>query len=188
MNVRVRSAAKDPRPLRLEPLPLDLLNTSWIDNGQVRDLLETVSGAAVWLNSAVLDAEQVPDLVNETHRRSLCAARDRIRAIAEHPHAATARRDFNEVLAHGHRSCYLGKDGPATDLVVDKPQWVVPWLAAEAYLDLLAGMPDRIRQCQHPQCVLWYLDTSPSGTRRWCSMTLCGNRVKAGRHYQRRLK
>ncbi|OPX12458.1 CGNR zinc finger domain-containing protein, partial [Gordonia sp. i37] len=47
-----------------------------------------------------------------------------------------------------------------------------------------ARVPDRIRQCQHPQCVLWYLDTSRSGTRRWCSMAICGNRTKARRHQQ----
>ncbi|WP_245997945.1 CGNR zinc finger domain-containing protein [Nocardia pseudobrasiliensis] len=30
-----------------------------------------------------------------------------------------------------------------------------------------------------------YLDPSPSGRRRWCSMATCGNRAKARRHYDR---
>jgi predicted RNA-binding Zn ribbon-like protein len=33
--------------------------------------------------------------------------------------------------------------------------------------------------------VLWFHDTTRSGTRRWCSMTACGNRLKARRHYRR---
>jgi predicted RNA-binding Zn ribbon-like protein len=81
---------------------------------------------------------------------------------------------------------YLRADGPTTEVVVDDGHWLVPWLAGEAYFDLVNRVPDRIQQCQHPQCVLWYLDTSPSGTRRWCSMTICGNRVKARRHYKRK--
>lgn len=76
--------------------------------------------------------------------------------------------------------------GPASSVTIDDPAWLVPWLAAETYLDLLTTRPDRIRQCQRPQCVLWYLDTSRSGTRRWCSMAVCGNRTKAQRHHRGR--
>ncbi|MEI7986517.1 MAG: CGNR zinc finger domain-containing protein [Armatimonadota bacterium] len=37
----------------------------------------------------------------------------------------------------------------------------------------------KVRKCANPQCVLWYLDTTKSRTRRWCSMTMCGNVEKA---------
>jgi predicted RNA-binding Zn ribbon-like protein len=33
--------------------------------------------------------------------------------------------------------------------------------------------------------VLWFYDTTRNGTRRWCSMAICGNRAKAHRHYDR---
>ena len=36
----------------------------------------------------------------------------------------------------------------------------------------------RIRECSADDCRLVYLDTSRSGTRRWCSMQRCGNRAK----------
>jgi len=49
-------------------------------------------------------------------------------------------------------------------------------------LELLAQAPDRIRRCQNPGCVLWFFDTTRNGTRRWCSMEVCGNRAKARRH------
>jgi len=41
----------------------------------------------------------------------------------------------------------------------------------------------RVRQCG--QCVLHFLDTSKKGTRRWCSMQLCGNRQKVAAYAQR---
>jgi predicted RNA-binding Zn ribbon-like protein len=42
-----------------------------------------------------------------------------------------------------------------------------------------------VRRCAHPACILWFLDTSRSGARRWHDMATCGNRVKARRHYER---
>jgi predicted RNA-binding Zn ribbon-like protein len=33
--------------------------------------------------------------------------------------------------------------------------------------------------------LLHFYDTTKSGTRRWCSMAVCGNRAKAARHYER---
>jgi len=42
---------------------------------------------------------------------------------------------------------------------------------------------DRIRQCE--ACVLHFFDTSKKGSRRWCSMNICGNKQKVAA-YQRR--
>jgi predicted RNA-binding Zn ribbon-like protein len=42
---------------------------------------------------------------------------------------------------------------------------------------------DRIRKCEHDQCILHFVDTSKAGKRRWCSMTTCGNRYKAQTYY-----
>jgi predicted RNA-binding Zn ribbon-like protein len=51
---------------------------------------------------------------------------------------------------------------------------------AEAVATLLAeGDFTLVRQCEHPECVLWFYDRTKSHRRRWCSMALCGNRHKA---------
>lgn len=42
----------------------------------------------------------------------------------------------------------------------------------------------RVRKCEH--CVLLFHDTSKIGTRRWCSMRLCGNRAKVAAYAARR--
>jgi predicted RNA-binding Zn ribbon-like protein len=46
-------------------------------------------------------------------------------------------------------------------------------------------MPGRLRPCANPECRLFLLDESRSGTARWCSMATCGNRLKARRHHAR---
>ena len=43
----------------------------------------------------------------------------------------------------------------------------------------------RVRHCANDRCLWLFLDDSKSGTRRWCSMSACGNRAKAHRHYVR---
>jgi predicted RNA-binding Zn ribbon-like protein len=42
---------------------------------------------------------------------------------------------------------------------------------------------NRVRKCG--QCVLHFHDTSKKGTRRWCSMQLCGNRLKVAAYAAR---
>jgi predicted RNA-binding Zn ribbon-like protein len=41
----------------------------------------------------------------------------------------------------------------------------------------------RVRKCDH--CVLHFFDDSKKGTRRWCSMKLCGNRLKVAAYAAR---
>ncbi|MEQ8816627.1 MAG: ABATE domain-containing protein [Thalassobaculum sp.] len=53
--------------------------------------------------------------------------------------------------------------------------------------DLLTGPRlTRVRQCANERCRWLFLDDSKSANRRWCSMSQCGNRAKAHRHYVRR--
>jgi predicted RNA-binding Zn ribbon-like protein len=56
---------------------------------------------------------------------------------------------------------------------------------AESTAQLLVE-PDhsRLRRCE--ACVLHFLDTSKKGSRRWCSMNICGNKLKVAAYQQRR--
>ena len=47
------------------------------------------------------------------------------------------------------------------------------------------GDPRRLRICDNHACRWLFYDTSRPGTRRWCDMTVCGNRAKAKRHRER---
>jgi predicted RNA-binding Zn ribbon-like protein len=41
------------------------------------------------------------------------------------------------------------------------------------------------RADSNDECRLFPLDRSKANAARWCSMAVCGNRIKARRHYQR---
>jgi len=57
---------------------------------------------------------------------------------------------------------------------------------AQSASDLLCyGDRKLLKKCENPTCVLYFYDTTKNHTRRWCSMTTCGNRAKAAAHYRR---
>ncbi|WP_280233033.1 CGNR zinc finger domain-containing protein [Nocardia cyriacigeorgica] len=167
----------DPRPHLGEPLALDLLNTRWIDNGP-QDLLTDTAGLRIWLNSAGLSEHAADDAT----LTAVLAARSAIYDVVRHDN----RTALNEVLEHGRIRRALAETGPADLPEIPDPAWQPGWLAADDLLRLLAKAPDRIRQCDHPDCVLFFFDTSKNGTRRWHSMASCGNRAKAARHYAKK--
>ncbi|GAA2248722.1 MULTISPECIES: CGNR zinc finger domain-containing protein [Kitasatospora] len=168
---------QDPRPLRGEPLSLDLLNTRWHDE----QLFRQPHGLAVWLASNNLTgrAPDTPETLD-----ALLQARAALLALRADPQDTTA---LNAVLAHGRICRTLDADGqPQEEPEVTDPVWLPAWLAADDYLRLLARGPSRIRECVHDSCILTFFDTSQNGRRRWCDMASCGNRAKAARHYAQR--
>lgn len=58
-------------------------------------------------------------------------------------------------------------------------------IAREAVGVFAGEAAGRIRTCGADDCGIVYLDTSRSGTRRWCSMQRCGNRAKVRAHRAR---
>jgi predicted RNA-binding Zn ribbon-like protein len=174
-------AQPDPRPLVGEPRPLDLLNTEWIAEGRRHDLLEDLAGVRVWLATNDISAPATVPV-----RDNLVEARGAVRATLSEPSDADARRQVDQVLSHARLRFSLGAGhDPVREVEVDDQAWLPAAIAALDLLDLLRDRPDRIRPCAHPDCILWFLDTSRNGTRRWCSMAACGNRAKAQRHYSR---
>jgi predicted RNA-binding Zn ribbon-like protein len=171
----------DPRPLPDEPLALDLLNTQWLPSGTPVDLLATPAGTRTWLAAAGAAASPVPGT-----EEALAQARQAIRNVVSGQGGAAGLNQLNAVLGHGRLRLSIGPPmNPRQTLEVDDPAWRPAVMAAANLLELLAQAPDRIRRCQNPACVLWFFDTTRNGTRRWCSMTTCGNRAKARRHYDR---
>ena len=63
------------------------------------------------------------------------------------------------------------------------------WPVARSAADLITSEDlERVRQCARDGCDWLFVDTSKNHSRRWCSMDLCGSRVKAKRYYQRKRK
>jgi predicted RNA-binding Zn ribbon-like protein len=59
-------------------------------------------------------------------------------------------------------------------------------LARDAISLLTGQYAGRIKECEHPECSLLFLDDSQSGNRRWCSMRRCGNLTKVAGYRSRR--
>lgn len=92
--------------------------------------------------------------------------------------AEDANRQQRLVPANGRLEWRWRNDDGALERVL--------WPVAHAAADLLTS--DRLvilRECASDTCEWLFLDRSHSRTKRWCSMSGCGNRAKARRHYER---
>ena len=57
-------------------------------------------------------------------------------------------------------------------------EWLLAAIARSAAEIIAEGPRARLRLCANPRCGLLFYDTSRTHRRRWCSMTVCGNRHK----------
>jgi predicted RNA-binding Zn ribbon-like protein len=141
---------------------LDLLNTTPVIDGQMVDKLD---GGWLRTHGAPKDVDAVRALRDDLQRV--------VRAQAD---AAMLRR----YLADVHQVPEIRADGVAWSLEADWPARLVL-----AWGELARDMPGRLRPCANEECLLFLIDHSRAGTARWCSMSGCGNRMKARRHYSR---
>ncbi len=170
------------RPLEGEPLALDLLNTAWLKQGRPLD----------WLSSAELIAafasqHDVAATTAEASRMMtpLRRAREAILKLLQQVKDPNNVKRINQILQRGRLKLSMAGEGPTMVLQAEPGDWTLAVRAVYDATQLLAQRAERIRCCAHPNCTLWFLDTSRNGMRRWCSMASCGNRAKAKRHYQR---
>jgi predicted RNA-binding Zn ribbon-like protein len=66
---------------------------------------------------------------------------------------------------------------------LDRLIWPV---ARDAAVFLTSADLSRLRKCGNPRCRWVFQDGTRNGTRRWCTMAVCGNRAKVRRYYARR--
>ncbi len=92
--------------------------------------------------------------------------------------AAVARASVKRRLTmKGTRGTWRWDERAMPDF--DRVLWPAAWSAAEL---LASADVDRVRQCAGSGCAWLVLDRSKSRSRRWCDMSICGNRAKARRH------
>jgi predicted RNA-binding Zn ribbon-like protein len=185
---------------------LDFVNTEVAVEGVPRDLLGGLNDLAAWLVAAgALDSASARKALarwggRRRGAKAVRAARQlrtTLRRLADDwaagkpaPRGTVAM--VNELLARGAGTSRIvpaaGGEGFAVErgLRLEEPEdLLVP--IAEAAADLLCHSdPGRVRCCAHPACVLYFLDGTKNGTRRWCDMRTCGNRTNAAAYYRRR--
>jgi predicted RNA-binding Zn ribbon-like protein len=148
---------------------LDLLNTTPVIDGQMVDQLADPAAVRTWLRAHGADEDLGVAAVQKVRD-------DLQRVVRMEVDASVLRRYLSGV----RQVPDIGADGLAWSLEADWPAHLVL-----AWGELEKDMPARLRPCANDECRLFLVDRSRAGTARWCSMSGCGNRMKARRHYSR---
>jgi predicted RNA-binding Zn ribbon-like protein len=192
-------------PLIGGSLCLDFTNTvgSWGDS-QPSEWLDNYAGLVAWsCHAGALDKRNAPRLLRAAARQPEDAARVYARAVAlraalygifrSRIDGKRARIDqlavLNGILSgalaqarlaatpNGIEWSWMGK-GAGLDCLL----WPLARSAAEL---LTSPLADHLRHCANDTCGWLFVDMSRNGSRRWCSMSDCGNRAKARQYLAR---
>jgi predicted RNA-binding Zn ribbon-like protein len=152
---------------------------------------------AILNSTPVIDGVPADDLADPARARAWLASVGGAGTEAELQHVLEAREALQAVVRGGEPPAVLAPLLEGASCVPALTDGQITWalsvspdrqLAVRAVLtwDMLAkNSPGRLRPCANDECQLFLIDHSKAGTARWCSMAVCGNRMKARRHYQR---
>ena len=180
---------------------LDFLNTKPLLAEGPTELLPDFDALARWLiASGIVSSAETKSLLRRWRHspesaqflKDLIAFRERLRDAVVRMEGGSAPSDefVQEVnsglLQHPPILVLRKREGG----IVREPLFE-PKRPADLWAPILDGTADllsepqsaRLRQCE--TCVLHFFDTSKKGLRRWCSMNICGNKLKVAA-YQRR--
>jgi len=183
---------------------LAFVNTLAFDRGAALEQLPGVDDALHWLHDHELlhtdsmvalrrhfaDDQEAADKRLARVHRVRAAMRELVDAAVERrPPEARALERINRVL----RTPYTYELVPALDGVSldhrhdgDPVEGALARLAESIAREVSQGDPARLRICSNDDCRWVFHDPSPSGRRRWCDMSTCGNRAKAARYRERK--
>lgn len=182
-------------------LALDFLNTRPVQNGEPMELLSDFSALLRWFQAAgLLNSREMVSLQRQsgesaTARRTLDAMRQLREKLRKEilaweggadVHRATLD-ELNQLMAAYPMRSKLKAVGKVSSMELwfepRQPEDLFAPLAHSAAKLFAEADRNRVRKCGH--CVLHFYDTSKKGTRRWCSMQLCGNRLKVAAYAAR---
>jgi predicted RNA-binding Zn ribbon-like protein len=180
---------------------LDFLNTHPVLDGASVELLPDFAALLRWFQAAgLLSRPDVKRLQKRWRdsvrmRRTVEAVRQLRKTLRtavltwerDGSVRAAAMRELNRLMArHPMRTrLKLKETGPVTELWFEprEPEDLFAPIAYNAATLFTRADRNRVRKCA--TCVSHFYDTSKKGTRRWCSMQLCGNRVKVAAYTAR---
>jgi len=182
-----------------ESLVLDLINTETLDRGRRRDALSSPDALARWWGEAcqrypdqcLLGGVGEPPAWTGELLDAITSLRMALRALATQvvEQLAVKEEDLkpvNAILALSHAALEGTEQGNVKAVMrlhdLEKGSVVVP--IAHSALQLLTEFDwRRLHQCKHDHCIVFFYDTTKSGTRRWCSPG-CMNRARSSYRYQ----
>jgi hypothetical protein len=157
-----------------EAFLLELLNSTPIVDGAQQDALATAHSGRSWLR------------VHGHHGsnrewQAVCTARSQLQAVVRGEYRASVLAPLLDGVSY------------RPSVSADRVQWrldgaagrVAAVLAVLTWDAMSRARPGRLRPCENSECALFLIDHSKANNARWCSMAVCGNRMKARRHYER---
>ncbi|MGA8740365.1 MAG: ABATE domain-containing protein [Terracidiphilus sp.] len=180
---------------------LDFLNTKPVLAEGPTELLRDVNALERWLIASTMVSSAKAKAVIRSRRNStqaaafleqLIAFRERLRESVvriengSQPSDAFLAEVNSLLIQYPLRSSLRKRDGKVIREMTFEPRKPTDLWAPiiDGTADLLANAESsRIRKCE--SCVVHFFDTSKKGSRRWCSMSICGNKLKVAA-YQRR--
>ena len=180
---------------------LDFLNTKPVLEKGPTELLPDVHALERWLiASGIASSPKTKALLRSRQHfaemtallKELIAFRERLReAVLRIESGSAPAEDFikevnTRLLQYPLHTLLRKQDGRLVRQMIFDPHKPVDFWATivDSAASLLAEPESsRIRKCQ--SCIIHFFDTSKKGSRRWCSMNICGNKLKVAA-YQRR--
>jgi len=184
-------------------LPLDFLNTRPIQDGEPQELLNDFKALLRWFRAAhLVSSREFTSLQQWEGSPRAQRILEEIRGLREELrkeilrwevggkiHHATIEKLNSLLAAHPMLAKVVESDaGTRVDQYFEArlPEDLYAPVAYSAAKLFAEAERNRVRKCGN--CVLHFLDTSRKGTRRWCSMQLCGNRLKVAAYARRQRK
>ncbi len=168
---------------------LDFVNTEVVQNGRIIDLLIVPEDILAWLRYAGFNLK-----VQQGGARRLQAGlrlakqlrtvlRDGIgQLVTTKSLPLKVIPAMNEYLERVGERGKLVKRAQKVELcsywrIESAADYVAP--IATSFARFIADADfSRVRKCKNPACILFFYDVSRSGTRAWCSLGICGNKIR----------
>jgi predicted RNA-binding Zn ribbon-like protein len=178
----VHPGAREPAPGSLA-LVQAFVNT--VDREHGPDLLDDVAGLEHWLERRMLPAAVEPgDLERARELRE--ALRSLLLANNGEPRDPGAQATLERAARRAKLEPAFPPDGAALVPRADGVDAALGRILAAAFTAMLDASWARLKACPRDVCGWAFYDRSTNASATWCSMRVCGGRVKAGAYYRRR--
>lgn len=157
-----------------EGLLLDLLNSTPVVEGRRQDHLADDDAARGWLRERGGPGDAAE---RDAVRHARGVLQDVVRGTSGPGAVAPLLEGVSKRPEPAAEGLHWRLAAPESQVLVAR--------AVLAWAELRSALPGRLRPCGNDECRLFFVDRSRAGTGRWCSMAVCGNRMKARRHQAR---
>jgi predicted RNA-binding Zn ribbon-like protein len=156
-----------------------------VDREHGPDLLDDDTGLAEWLERRMLPAALRPG-----DRERALEVREALRALLLANNGEPRDPAAQDVLERAARCAKLETAFPPDGAtLVPRAEGIDAALGriiAAAFTAMVDGSWVRLKACPREVCGWAFYDRSTNSSATWCSMRVCGGRVKAGAYYRRR--